>query len=230
MAIEFKSPVFQDVTDTKILYHASRDGIKGKIVPMSRQNCDFGSGFYMGTEQDQPKKLVADAEQPLFYTLRLNLSNLRILELGETVEWAMVVAHSRGKLHENRYIKSRAYIEKYKNMLNSYDIICGPIADDKMFTMLDGFFRGLFTTEVLIHCMSVMRAGIQYVAKTQKACDQIEILNCVPVSKDEQIFYSDKSKRERAHYKEITENCMVRYRREGKFFDEILSEGGYKNE
>lgn len=33
-----------------MLYHASRSGIKGKIQPSSRSRCDFGKGFYMGTD------------------------------------------------------------------------------------------------------------------------------------------------------------------------------------
>ena len=32
-----------------ILYHGSKSGIKGPIAPISRERCDFGKGFYMGT-------------------------------------------------------------------------------------------------------------------------------------------------------------------------------------
>lgn len=34
-------------TGTDIFYHGSRDGITGKIKPCSRDNCDFGRGFYI---------------------------------------------------------------------------------------------------------------------------------------------------------------------------------------
>ena len=33
-----------------VLYHASRFGISGNIQPISRSRCDFGRGFYMGTD------------------------------------------------------------------------------------------------------------------------------------------------------------------------------------
>ena len=29
-----------------ILYHSSKDGLIGKIAPISRSRCDFGAGFY----------------------------------------------------------------------------------------------------------------------------------------------------------------------------------------
>lgn len=32
------------------LYHGSKSGIKGNIAPVSRNRCDFGQGFYMGTD------------------------------------------------------------------------------------------------------------------------------------------------------------------------------------
>ena len=36
------------------LFHGLKSGIEGKIRPVSRELCDFGKGFYMGTEQEQP--------------------------------------------------------------------------------------------------------------------------------------------------------------------------------
>ena len=33
-----------------VLYHASRFGISSNIQPISRSRCDFGRGFYMGTD------------------------------------------------------------------------------------------------------------------------------------------------------------------------------------
>ena len=37
----------------KILFHGSRGGIDGDICPESRNNCDFGSGFYLGENKLQ---------------------------------------------------------------------------------------------------------------------------------------------------------------------------------
>ncbi|MCI8597874.1 MAG: DUF3990 domain-containing protein [Lachnospiraceae bacterium] len=35
------------------LYHGSKSGIRGAISPISRERCDFGRGFYMGTDFDR---------------------------------------------------------------------------------------------------------------------------------------------------------------------------------
>ena len=34
-----------------LLYHGSKAGIDQPIRPVSRSKCDFGRGFYMGTER-----------------------------------------------------------------------------------------------------------------------------------------------------------------------------------
>ena len=62
--------------DKLILYHGSKEGIVGDIAPISRDHCDFGKGFYMGTTTLQPLTLICDEEKPIFYTVELDLSDL----------------------------------------------------------------------------------------------------------------------------------------------------------
>ncbi len=45
-----------------VLYHGSKNGIKGDAAPISRDKCDFGKDFYMGTEKLQPLTLVCSYE------------------------------------------------------------------------------------------------------------------------------------------------------------------------
>ena len=59
--------------DKMILYHGSKSGIQGKIKPASRDRCDFGAGFYMGTDPLQPLTLICDYEQSVFYILSLRI-------------------------------------------------------------------------------------------------------------------------------------------------------------
>ena len=49
-----------------LLYHGSKSGIDGEIAPKSREMCDFGKGFYMGTEPGQPLALICDFEKSKF--------------------------------------------------------------------------------------------------------------------------------------------------------------------
>ena len=46
-----------------LLYHGSKSGVEGKIEPKSRPHCDFGKGFYMGTEANQAITLICDYDK-----------------------------------------------------------------------------------------------------------------------------------------------------------------------
>lgn len=58
------------------LLHGSRGGLKGEIRPCSRENCDFGRGFYMGTNPNQVKGLVVSDRNPVFYELKVDLTKI----------------------------------------------------------------------------------------------------------------------------------------------------------
>jgi hypothetical protein len=59
------------------LYHGSRGGIEGDIEPCSRLHCDFGKGFYMGTDKQQAKSLVCNEHAPVFIWLSSNCRKFR---------------------------------------------------------------------------------------------------------------------------------------------------------
>ena len=78
-----------------VFYHASRSGIIGSIQPVSRSRCDFGKGFYMGTDPIQPLTLVCNEKNPQFYTLEFDMKDLRVLDVEIGIDWAMLIAYYR---------------------------------------------------------------------------------------------------------------------------------------
>ena len=97
----------------KILYHGSKSGIKGAIAPISRDRCDFGKGFYTGTDPYQSLTLISDFEQSKFYVVSLDMRNLNVLNVSPNIEWAMLVVYNRGKMD---VVKGTALYEKYSSM------------------------------------------------------------------------------------------------------------------
>ena len=66
-----------DTGNRLVLYHGSKKGISGEIAPISREECDFGSGFYMGTSTLQPLSLICNEDKPKFYAVELDLTGLK---------------------------------------------------------------------------------------------------------------------------------------------------------
>ena len=210
-------------SDRVILYHGSKSGIKGPIAPISRERCDFGKGFYMGTEPYQPLTLISDFEKSKFYVISLDMTGLRVLNVKPDLEWAMLVAYNRGKMDE---VRGTSLYEHYAAMSNGYDVVVGSIANDRMFYVLDNFFLGNITDKALVMSLSALQLGKQYVAITEKACKQVKIKAEVELSQLERVFLRDLSESNRVKGVNLANEICRDYRREGQFFDEILREAG----
>lgn len=202
-----------------VFYHGSKKGITGDIAPISRAECDFGKGFYMGTDTLQPLTLVCAEEKPKLYAVEVDLSGLNILEVGIDLDWAMMIAYHRKQME--RAADTPIY-EKYAHFADGYDMIVGYIANDRMYTELARFFNGTITDVALLKCLSALDLGKQCVAITQKACDQIKILEERELSLLQRLALQDKSVTRRAEGIALADEIVKKYRREGQFFDEIL--------
>lgn len=217
--IIINSKAYANNTDKLVLYHGSKSGIKGDIAPISRSECDFGKGFYMGTNPLQPLTLVCAEEKPKFYAVELDLSGLKVLNVEIGLEWALLIAYYR---KEMEIAKGSEIYEKYANFAAGYDVIVGYIANDRMYTELSRFFNKALTDTALINCLSALDLGKQYVAITPKACSQIKILKEESLSSLELSILRDMSARRRTEGIALADEIEVKYRREGKYFDEIL--------
>ena len=219
--------IANEVADVKLedgrilLYHGSKSGIVGDIAPKSREMCDFGKGFYMGTEPGQPLTLICDFDKSKFYIVSIDTKDLDAVEIKADLDWAMLVAFHRGRMDK---IKGTAFYEKYSRMDAGKDLVIGSIANDRMFYVLDNFFMGNITDMALVNSLSALKLGKQYVATTEKACAAVRIEREIPLSMMERRFLQDESERSRQKGIALANDICKNYRREGNFFDEILDE------
>ena len=202
-----------------LLYHGSKSGIIGTIEPKSRSKCDFGKGFYMGTEPNQALTLICDYDKSKFYIVSVAVNEVEILDIPANLEWAMVVAYYRGRMEK---IEGTSLYNKYRDIAKGKDMIVGSIADDRMFYVIDNFFMGNITDAALVNSLSALELGKQYVAVTQKACDTVKIECEVNLSYLERQVLKDAAESNRMKGVSLANEICKNYRREGVFFDEML--------
>ena len=202
-----------------LLYHGSKSGIKGAIEPKSRARCDFGKGFYMGTEPGQALTLICDYEKSKFYIVSLDMNGLDTLDISVGMDWAMMVAFHRGKMES---VKGTSFYENYREKTKQKDLIIGNIANDRMFYVIDNFFLGNITDKALTISLSALQLGKQYVAVSQKGCGAVEIECEIELSHMERQFLKDEAEQNRVKGISLANEICKNYRREGLFFDEIL--------
>lgn len=204
-----------------ILYHGSRGGLDGDIQPLSRARCDFGKGFYMGDSPEQAKSLVIEDAAPVFYTLKFKLSEIpeeKILHLQEQ-DWIYTVLANRKKCPEFNELKLAKDIIK---KMGEYDVIVGPIADDRMNEAMQRFSDYGLTDKGLSACLKAVDYGMQYVAKSEFACSKIEIISERSIFGKEADDIRKFTEKKRMESRDIVKKATAQYQRQGEYLNEII--------
>lgn len=202
-----------------LLYHGSKHGISGEIAPLSRDRCDFGRGFYMGTDILQPLTLVCGYEDAHLYTVDFDISGLNVVRFESDVDWALYIAYSRGRLD---HVRDSELYQRIAHLADGADVIVGSIANDRMFVVFDRFVAGQLTDTALVSCLSALNIGDQYVAKTEKACSRVRVVEDRLIGEAERAEYAKMSFENRKLGVSIADRIARQHRRDGRYFDEII--------
>jgi len=148
--------------------------------------------------------------------------------------WAKLLVNEVTNYINGRYAP-KYYIKLYEAIMKKLDLIAklskdcdmiiGYIANDRMFVVLDRFFNGEITDLALINSLSALKLGKQYVALTEKACKKIKIIDAKSLSKDDLDKLKQESEKKRSKGIAMADEICRKYRRDGRFFDEILKAG-----
>ncbi len=176
----------------------------------------------MGTDRTQPLTLICNYPKAKIYTLSVDLSDLKIFDVEAGLDWALLVAFNRGKMD---FVKNSSIYDRFKNLAEGCDMVMGYIANDRIFVVLDRFFNGEITDIALIHSLSALKLGKQYVALTKKACQKINIIAEQEISEEDRGKLKTESETNRLKGIAMANEICRKYRREGRFFDEILEAG-----
>ena len=221
-----KSNFWED-KDEIFLFHGSKGGITGKISPYnSRLNCDFGQGFYMGTDIMQTKSLVAKQDvnyKPFLYAYKILISEIpkeRILVLKD-MDWLYAVLACRNSDETKKY-NDLPIAKKWRECLKEYDVIVGAIADDSIVEAMKSFAENSLTDQGLEACLRKLNLGIQFVFRTEFACSKIV---------EEPIFKRELVKKEKvdaetyySNMKYKARNVVKEYKKEYKGVGKTLSD------
>ncbi|MBQ8292356.1 MAG: DUF3990 domain-containing protein [Bacilli bacterium] len=206
----------EDLREEKLLFHGSKNNIDTK---RSRKNNDFGQGFYCGESYEQAAAFVENFEDSKIYYFAFDTKNLKSLKYIVDQNWMLTIAYFRGTL--DKY-KEHQKIKKLISKLNEADYIIAPIADNKMFRIIDSFIRGEITDEQCKHCLSATNLGYQYVLLTDNAIGKLRTLECCYMPVDERKNY----RRIKTEDNKISEDkvrlARIKYRGKGQYIDEIL--------
>ena len=160
------------------LYHGSIHIVdKPRILELTHTS-DFGRGFYCSSYKDQAISFAknrlskrSDANIAYVNCYEFNkdeaCSNLKILKFQEgSKNWFDFVLANRAGKPEN----------------NDADIICGPVADDRVYRIVRFYETGVYSYDEAFNRLKAFDLYDQYVFKTEKSLEYISYTNLLEVS------------------------------------------------
>lgn len=203
-----------------ILFHGAKTFIDGPVkVDISRDRNDFGRGFYCGETFRQAALFVSAFPGSCVYMMSFNTAGLKKAQYSVDREWLMTIASYRRRLDG---VLSESLINDYKRKAEGADYIVAPIADNRMYQIINRFIDGEITDAQCVHALAATDLGMQYVIKTVKAASKIKMLERCYICEKEKTAYSESRAEDiRSAYNKV-KAAYINYKREGKYIDELI--------
>lgn len=145
------------------LYHGSNvEVVKPKILQSDRK-LDFGTGFYLTSSYEQAerwaeltskrrgegKKIITvfDFDEDMMYSLAILKFD------APSAEWLKYVSNNRNK----------------NSFSDDFDIVIGPVANDRTMPVIKLYFSGIYNEEETIRRLMPQKLKDQFVFKTENA-------------------------------------------------------------
>lgn len=151
-----------------ILYHGSNIEITEIDLALSKPNKDFGKAFYLSANRNQALEM-ANYKTALFggeavvskFEFDENISDLQVLNFpGYSKEWAEFVFLNRDKNNKTPH---------------DYDIVYGPIANDRVGLQIINYKEGIISFEEFLERLKFFRGiTFQYAFCTQESLKKLK--------------------------------------------------------
>ncbi|MGL5677705.1 MAG: DUF3990 domain-containing protein [Cellulosilyticaceae bacterium] len=208
------------------LYHASRQIVRIPIWDYEKAEVksDFGLGFYTSPDTEQPLKLLCNEAPVILNTYEVDFTGLKVKEFKADQEWLLLVAFNRREFKKKKALHEIK--QMYRQLIEDIDVVIGPIADDRMFSVINDFISNAITDECAIACMNMMGYDNQYVFKSKAACDKLKFKeeDLRILSEEEIQDVQQHFARERDTIDDTVDSFKISHRNKGKLFAEILNE------
>lgn len=204
----------------KLLFHGAKSEIIGEIdISKGRSNNDFGCGFYTGESYEQAISFVSGFDNSSVYYIRFDDSDLKCKRYRVDQDWMLTIAYYRGALSE---YENHPTIQELVAQSLDCDYIIAPIADNRMFQIINSFIDGELTDEQCKHCIAATNLGMQYVFTSDKAVSQSKLIESCYISDNERTYYKNIRVEESTLGADKIKLARKQYRGKGLYIDEIL--------
>lgn len=157
------------------IYHGSLDMVEHPMILKPNRKLDYGQGFYTTTSEKQAKEWVErrmlENNSNCGYINVYEFDDKKLPELNSLIfpepneEWADFVMANRTKF----------------DFTNSYDIVYGPVANDRVYLQFGLYEAGAISVETLIRELKTYKLVDQYLFHTDKALTALRFIESIKI-------------------------------------------------
>lgn len=159
------------------LYHGGLDIIKTPEIRKPNRTLDFGTGFYLTTSDKQAEDWVRrrlGTDAPCGYV------NLYGYDIDEAQKALNVKTFDSPTEEWLDFVMSNRRIPGF---IHDYDIVVGPVANDRVYTAFALYEGGTISKDVLIHELKTYRLVDQYLFHTEAALGYLKFITANRIEK-----------------------------------------------
>lgn len=144
-----------------LIYHASDTIVNTPDTIHSRTNLDFGKGFYATVIKEQAERYAQR------FILRNRKGILNVYEYTPTEALNVKCFDA----YDSEWLDFVAACRMGEDVYKQYDVICGGIANDRVFNTLDLYFSNQMTKEEALKRLIYEKPNQQLCFTNQRAID-----------------------------------------------------------
>ena len=144
-----------------LIYHASDTIVNNPDTIHSRTNLDFGKGFYATVIREQAERYAQR------FILRNRKGILNVYEYTPTEALNVKCFDA----YDSEWLDFVAACRMGEDVYKQYDVICGGIANDRVFNTLDLYFSNQMTKEEALKRLIFEKPNQQLCFTNQRAID-----------------------------------------------------------
>ena len=159
-----------------LLYHGTNVAVEKPQLIKQTRGLDFGAGFYLTTNKFQASRfsdIVIKRRKTGVPTISVyeydDVAAKEALDIAifpeANIEWLEFIRDNRLKIYTGK----------------QYDIIFGPVADDRVFPTIQALVIGQFTIEAALVALKPFNLFNQYCFATEKALAMLKFIEAIPL-------------------------------------------------
>lgn len=157
------------------LYHGSNVEVRKPSLLKSRKNTDFGRGFYTTTQKEQAEHWTSIKMDRAKKGRRV----VSVFEVDETIlsnlKFKIREFHGPDEAWLNFVVNSRKGIE------HDYDLVFGPVANDKVFTVVNLYESGIINATTAIAELKAYKTYDQLSFHTERVIKELRFVESYEV-------------------------------------------------